>query len=94
MAGHRAGSCLANRQLARDKVSRDRDFASGDSIATAQVSGVVALMLARDPGLTVDLAYRVLRDSAGGPGAAPGSSVDAAAALLAPRQSSLSGLEP
>jgi subtilisin family serine protease len=39
------------------------DFASGSSIATAQVSGVVALMLAKDPSLTAQAAYRVLRDT-------------------------------
>jgi Subtilase family len=39
------------------------DFASGDSIATAQVSGVVALMLARNPTLSAADAYRVLSDT-------------------------------
>jgi subtilisin family serine protease len=39
------------------------DFASGASIATAQVSGVIALMLAKSPGLTAAAAYRVLRDT-------------------------------
>ena len=39
------------------------DFASGSSIATAQVSGVVALMLAKDPALTAQAAYRVMRDT-------------------------------
>jgi subtilisin family serine protease len=39
------------------------DFASGVSIATAQVSGVVALMLAKNPGLSELSAYRVLRDT-------------------------------
>ena len=39
------------------------DFASGASIATAQVSGVVALMLARNPGLSATAALRVLRDT-------------------------------
>jgi subtilisin family serine protease len=70
------------------------DFASGDSIATAQVSGVVALMLANHPGLTVDLAYRLLCDSAGGRDAGPGNSVDAAAAVLGLHNSSLGGLSP
>jgi subtilisin family serine protease len=67
------------------------DFASGDSIATAEVSGVVALMLARHPGLTVDLAYRLLCDSAGGRDGGRGS-VDAAAAVLALNNSSYGGL--
>jgi subtilisin family serine protease len=39
------------------------DFASGASIATAQVSGVVALMLARNPALSADAVYRLLRDT-------------------------------
>jgi subtilisin family serine protease len=39
------------------------DFASGASIATAQVSGVVALMLAKNPGLSAPSAYRLLRDT-------------------------------
>jgi hypothetical protein len=39
------------------------DFASGVSIATAQVTGVVALMLAKDPRLSADAAYRLLRDT-------------------------------
>jgi Subtilase family len=39
------------------------DFASGASIATAQVSGVVALMLAKNPGLSAAAAYRLLRDT-------------------------------
>jgi subtilisin family serine protease len=54
------------------------DFASGTSIATAQVSGVVALLLARNPGLSPAAAYRVLRDTS-----APGATrqVDACAAV-------------
>jgi subtilisin family serine protease len=39
------------------------DFASGDSIATAQVSGVVALLLAKNHGLSAADAYRVLHDT-------------------------------
>jgi hypothetical protein len=39
------------------------DFASGASIATAQVSGVVALMLAKDPALTANRAYELLHDT-------------------------------
>ncbi|MEP6547024.1 MAG: S8 family serine peptidase [Gammaproteobacteria bacterium] len=60
------------------------DFASGDSIATAQVSGVVALLLAKNPGLTAADAYRLLRNtsshSPGGGG--DGALVDACAALV------------
>jgi subtilisin family serine protease len=70
------------------------DFASGDSIATAEVSGVVALMLARHPGLTVDLAYRLLRDSARGRDGGRSNSVDAAAAVLGLHSSSFGGLSP
>jgi hypothetical protein len=61
------------------------DFASGDSIATAQVSGVLALLLAKKVGLSGADAYRLLRDTsvrttgAGGDGAL----VDACAAMVA-----------
>jgi len=60
------------------------DFASGDSIATAEVSGVVALLLARNAGLSGDGIYRLLRDTSlhwnapGGEAAA----VDACAAVV------------
>jgi hypothetical protein len=59
------------------------DFATGDSIATAEVSGVLALLLARNAGLTAADAYRVLRDTsshAGGLGG--GTRVDACAAVV------------
>ena len=39
------------------------DFASGASIATAQVTGVVALMLAKNPGLSAAAAYRLLSNT-------------------------------
>jgi subtilisin family serine protease len=39
------------------------DFASGASIATAQVSGVVALMLAKNPALSAASAFRLLHDT-------------------------------
>jgi hypothetical protein len=56
------------------------DFASGDSIATAQVSGVVALLLSRNPGLTAEDAYGLLRNTSS---ASPdGTLVDACAALV------------
>jgi subtilisin family serine protease len=60
------------------------DFASGASIATAQVSGVVALMLAKNPGLTAVAAYRLLRDTSSLLQAADGSvgGVDACAAVV------------
>ena len=60
------------------------DFASGDSIATAQVSGVVALLLAKNPDLTATDAYRLLRNtSMRAPGAGgDGALVDACAALV------------
>ena len=60
------------------------DFASGTSIATAQVSGVVALMLARNPGLSASAAYRVLRDTSSALKAADGAvkGVDACAAMV------------
>jgi subtilisin family serine protease len=60
------------------------DFASGASIATAQVSGVVALMLAKNPGLTASAVYRLLRDTSSSVKAADGSvrGVDACAAVV------------
>jgi len=39
------------------------DFATGDSIATAQVSGVLALLLAKKSALSAADAYRLLRDT-------------------------------
>ncbi|HEY0803325.1 MAG TPA: S8 family serine peptidase, partial [Steroidobacteraceae bacterium] len=60
------------------------DFASGTSIATAQVSGVVALMLAKDPGLSATEAYQLLRDTSSALKAADGAikGVDACAAVV------------
>jgi hypothetical protein len=60
------------------------DFASGVSIATAQVSGVVALMLAKNPGLSAAAAYRLLRDTSSSLKADDGSvrGVDACAAVV------------
>jgi subtilisin family serine protease len=59
------------------------DFASGDSIATAQVSGVLALLLAKKAGLSADDAYRLLRDTSAHTGAAGGGRlVDACAAVV------------
>jgi hypothetical protein len=61
------------------------DFASGDSIATAQVSGVLALLLAKRNALSAADAYRLLRDtSTRTPGAGgEGALVDACAAMTA-----------
>ncbi|MDP8986534.1 MAG: S8 family serine peptidase [Pseudomonadota bacterium] len=39
------------------------DFASGASLSTAHVTGAVALLLERQPGLTAGAAYRLLRDT-------------------------------
>jgi len=59
------------------------DFASGASIATAQVSGVVALMLAKNPGLSAASAYRVMRDTSSSLKTADGvKGVDACAAVV------------
>jgi Subtilase family len=60
------------------------DFASGESIATAQVSGVVALMLAKNPSLSALRAYELLRDTSAAPGDAQNTikSVDACAAVV------------
>ena len=60
------------------------DFASGDSITTAQVSGVLALLLARNQALSAADAYRLLRDTSarnGGVGRAT-ALIDACAAVV------------
>jgi subtilisin family serine protease len=60
------------------------DFASGASIATAQVSGVIALMLAKSPGMTAAAAYRLLRDTSSSLNADGGGvkGIDACAAVV------------
>jgi hypothetical protein len=59
------------------------DFASGDSIATAHISGVVALLLAKNPALSAAAADRLLRDTSGrSPEAGGGAVVNACAALI------------
>jgi len=58
------------------------DFASGDSIATAQVSGVVALLLAKSPALSAADAYRLLRDTSAHSGTGGDTRVDACAAVV------------
>jgi hypothetical protein len=58
------------------------DFASGVSIATAQVSGVVALLLAKDPALSASEALRLLRDTSRHPAGGEGVLVDACAAVI------------
>jgi subtilisin family serine protease len=60
------------------------DFASGDSMATAEISGVVALLLAKKSGLSAEDAYRLLRDTSAHPGgdAGGGLLVDACAAMV------------
>jgi Subtilase family len=61
------------------------DFASGDSIATAQVTGIVALMLEKDHGLSANAAYQILHDTSARPGDTPDGAehVDACAAVVA-----------
>jgi hypothetical protein len=61
------------------------DFASGDSIATAQVTGVVALLLAQKPDLTAAAVSKLLRETSSTPQAlAKGADqVDACAAVTA-----------
>lgn len=60
------------------------DFASGDSIATAQITGVVALLLAKNPGLSAADVYRLLRDTSAHSGPIGGDDpvVDACAAVV------------
>ncbi|HMA12082.1 MAG TPA: S8 family serine peptidase, partial [Steroidobacteraceae bacterium] len=56
------------------------DFVTGSSLATAHVSGVVALLLARDRKLDRDAVYRLLAQSEAGPGLA-NSPINACVAL-------------
>ncbi|HEY1312582.1 MAG TPA: S8 family serine peptidase [Steroidobacteraceae bacterium] len=60
------------------------DFASGDSIATAQVSGVLALLLARNSALSAAAAYRLLHDTSSPNGSPNGATalIDACAAVV------------
>jgi subtilisin family serine protease len=59
------------------------DFASGASIATAQVSGVVALMVAKNSSLSAGAAYRLLRDTSSAMSTNEGMrGVDACAAMV------------
>jgi hypothetical protein len=60
------------------------DFASGASIATAQVSGVIALMLAKNPALSAASAYRLLHDTSSSLETADGGveGIDACAAVV------------
>ena len=57
------------------------DFATGDSIATAEVTGVLALLLAKNRSLSASDAYRLLRDSSAETDAALNDHVDACAAV-------------
>jgi len=57
------------------------DFASGDSIATAQVTGVLALLLAKKSALTAADAYRLLRDTSSR-SSDDGTLIDACAAVV------------
>jgi subtilisin family serine protease len=59
------------------------DFASGDSIATANVTGVVALLLEKNRALSATAAYQVLRDTSSSSGDASDPQVDACAAVAA-----------
>jgi hypothetical protein len=58
------------------------DFASGDSIATAQVSGVLALLLAKNAALSAADAYRLLHDTSAPSSGSDGAVVDACAAMV------------
>jgi Subtilase family len=58
------------------------DFASGASIATAQVSGVVALLLAKNAELSATAAYRLLRDTSSGGVDGGGGGIDACVAVV------------
>jgi subtilisin family serine protease len=58
------------------------DFATGVSVATAQVSGVVALLLAKNSSLAAADAKRLLRDTSVKAGGGDGTLVDACAAVV------------
>jgi len=60
------------------------DFASGSSIATAHVTGVVALLLAKDRNLSASAVYKLLRDTSAHLSTIAGvtDSVDACAAVV------------
>jgi hypothetical protein len=58
------------------------DFASGDSIATAQVSGVLALLLAKNAALSAAEAFRLLRDTSAHSSDGDVTFVDACAAVV------------
>ena len=57
------------------------DFVSGSSLATAHVSGAVALLLARNHRLDRDAVYRLLAQSETSPGVASTASINACLAL-------------
>ena len=62
------------------------DFASGDSIATAQVTGVLALLLARKARMSAADAFLLLKNTSAQPGGGAdgeGALVDACAAMVA-----------
>ena len=59
------------------------DFASGTSVATAHVTGIVALLLAKNSKLTGAAAYRLLRDTTVHVDAGGDDSVDACGAVTA-----------
>jgi subtilisin family serine protease len=67
-------------------------FTTGTSVAAAEVSGVVALMLERNPSLTPSEVRKILRDTAkrlsGKPSDVGAGLVDAYKALLAAKPSS------
>jgi subtilisin family serine protease len=58
------------------------DFASGVSIATAHITGVVALLLAKNSGLTAADAMRLLQNTSVKAGGGNGTLVDACAAVV------------
>jgi subtilisin family serine protease len=61
------------------------DFASGSSLATAHVTGTIALLLSKDRTLTATAAYRLLRETTAHVATDSGtmSSIDACAAVVA-----------
>ncbi|MGH8220139.1 MAG: S8 family peptidase [Steroidobacteraceae bacterium] len=83
----RAGDLIApGREILTLVPGGHYDFASGSSLAAAEVTGILALMISKRPRLPADVAARILADSSGesSDGEVP-SLVDACRALLEAR---------
>lgn len=79
-----AGLCAPGRNVLTLRPRDGYDFENGSSVAAAQVTGVIALLVARRPGLTTPQARTLLERSsvAGAPGVCMVNACSAVAALL------------